>query len=56
MFGFENKEPLVGKAISKEDRRMAAEIRKRWSKVIDLGDPYYNPNLSMIKTDFSIGY
>ena len=56
VFGFENKEPLVGKAISKEDRRMAAEIRKRWSKVIDLGDPYYNPNLSMIKTDFSIGY
>jgi len=29
-------------------------IRKKWSKVIDQGDPYYNPNLSLNREDFSI--
>jgi len=29
-------------------------IRERWGTVIDNGDPYYNPNLSLEREDFSI--
>jgi len=29
-------------------------IRKKWGEVIDKGDPYYNPNLTLDKVDFSI--
>ncbi len=29
-------------------------IRKRWGEVIDKGDPYYNPNLTSDRVDFSI--
>jgi GT2 family glycosyltransferase len=29
-------------------------IRKKWGQVIDKGDPYYNPNLTLDKVDFSI--
>lgn len=28
--------------------------RDRWGKIIDEGDPYYNPNLTLSKEDFSI--
>jgi O-antigen biosynthesis protein len=29
-------------------------IREQWGEVIDKGDPYYNPNLSLDKEDFSL--
>lgn len=29
-------------------------IRKKWGQVIDKGDPYYNPNLTLDRVDFSI--
>jgi GT2 family glycosyltransferase len=29
-------------------------IRKRWREVLDAGDPYYNPNLTVEDNDFSI--
>lgn len=29
-------------------------LRKRWGYLIDNGDPYYNPNLTLEKADFSI--
>ena len=29
-------------------------IREKWGKVIDDGDPYYNPNLTLEREDFSI--
>ncbi|NJD54181.1 MAG: glycosyltransferase family 2 protein [Candidatus Methanoperedens sp.] len=29
-------------------------MREKWGSVIDKGDPYYNPNLTLIKEDFSI--
>jgi GT2 family glycosyltransferase len=29
-------------------------MREKWGEVIDKGDPYYNPNLSLEKEDFSI--
>ncbi|MBQ6546246.1 MAG: glycosyltransferase family 2 protein [Lachnospiraceae bacterium] len=38
-------------------KRFQGEVntfRKRWGDVIDAGDPYYNPNLSMITQDFSL--
>ncbi len=56
VFGGDDPAPLLGKAEKEKDQKMAAEIRKRWGEIIDRGDPYYNPNLSKIKTDFSLGY
>jgi GT2 family glycosyltransferase len=29
-------------------------IRKKWGQIIDKGDPYYNPNLTLDKVDFSV--
>lgn len=29
-------------------------LRERWGKVIDRGDPYYNPNLTLDREDFSL--
>jgi GT2 family glycosyltransferase len=29
-------------------------VRERWSSVIDAGDPYYSPNLTLWREDFSI--
>ena len=29
-------------------------IREKWGEVIDKGDPYYNPNLTLDRVDFSI--
>ncbi len=29
-------------------------LRKRWGEVIDRGDPYYNPNLTLSREDFSM--
>lgn len=31
-----------------------AYMREKWGKVIDAGDPYYNPNLTVMRNDFSI--
>ena len=32
----------------------ASILRSRWRHIIDAGDPYYNPNLSLDKDDFSL--
>lgn len=32
----------------------AAYFRKKWKKVIKQGDPYYNPNFSLNRSDFSL--
>ena len=29
-------------------------FRKRWEKVLAEGDPYYNPNLTLLTSDFSL--
>jgi len=29
-------------------------MKARWKHVFEQGDPYYNPNLTLAKTDFSI--
>lgn len=31
------------------------KFQKKWSKELDAGDPYYNPNLTLEATDFSLG-
>lgn len=40
----------------KEDRfeKEFKYIRGKWSKIIDKGDPYYNPNLTLVREDFTI--
>lgn len=35
-------------------RQETEYVRKRWGSVIDSGDPYYNPNLTLEREDFSI--
>lgn len=40
-----------------KQRRFAEEIelfKQRWGKVLEEGDPYYNPNLTLEKEDFSL--
>ena len=29
-------------------------FRKRWGEVLEAGDPYYNPNFSLDRSDFSL--
>ena len=29
-------------------------FQKRWPEILRDGDPYYNPNLSMVTQDFSL--
>ena len=47
-----------GYEITKEqEKRFEKEIRyfkKKWKSVLDAGDPYYNPNLTLDKEDFSV--
>jgi GT2 family glycosyltransferase len=38
----------------KRFQKEVAFMRKRWGPLVDRGDIYYNPNLSVEKTDFSI--
>ena len=39
------------------EKRLQGEVsrfRSRWKELLDRGDPYYNPNLSLIEQDFSL--
>jgi len=31
-----------------------ARFRKKWKEVLEKGDPYYNPNFSLDRSDFSL--
>ena len=35
-------------------RREAASMKERWPEYYDRGDPYYNPNLSLARWDYSL--
>jgi GT2 family glycosyltransferase len=40
-----------------KQRRFAGEVRRfqgRWAKELTEGDPYYNPNLTLVREDFSV--
>ena len=32
----------------------SARFRRKWQTVLDAGDPYYNPNFSLDRSDFSL--
>lgn len=34
--------------------REAAQFRKKWKTVLEKGDPYYNPNFSLDRSDFAL--
>ena len=36
------------------DRKYEELLRQRWKQVFERGDPYYNPNLSRTRDDFSL--
>lgn len=38
----------------KRFNREVAQLRNRWRKELECGDPFYNPNLTLEKEDFSI--
>ncbi len=40
-----------------KQRRFRGEVefmQRRWHEVLEAGDPYYNPNLTLMKSDFSL--
>ena len=37
-------------------KREYAMFKTRWSAELDAGDPYYNPNLSLYRYDFALGW
>ena len=40
-----------------KQQRFAGEVQRfqtRWRKELDAGDPYYNPNLTLDRSDFSL--
>ncbi len=42
-----------------KQERVKKEIelfKRKWGKYLEKGDPYYNPNFTLIKTDFSTNY
>ena len=34
--------------------RERTRLRKRWAKILEEGDPYYNPNFTLDREDFSL--
>ena len=57
--GYHERKPgLAGLEDTEEkQRRFQEEARRfvqRWEAQLDAGDPYYNPNLSVTKTDCSL--
>jgi hypothetical protein len=39
---------------SRRYNKEAALFRNRWRKILDEGDPYYNPNFSLDRSDYSL--
>ena len=56
LYHFESKSRGYEDTPEKQKRFMGerALLRKRWGDVIDAGDPYYNPNLTLDREDFSL--
>ena len=44
---------LVGERAERYNRE-SAHFRDKWKEVIDKGDPYYNPNFSLDRSDFTL--
>ena len=56
LYHFESKSRGLENTQEKIDRfnREIAQFLARWGEDIKAGDPYYNPNLSLDKADFSL--
>lgn len=39
---------------AKRYERESSDFRKKWKEVLDAGDPYYNPNFSLDRSDFAL--
>lgn len=39
---------------AKRYNRESEQFREKWKKVLDAGDPYYNPNFSLDRSDFAL--
>lgn len=39
---------------AKRYNRESEKFREKWKKILDEGDPYYNPNFSLDRSDFSL--
>lgn len=39
---------------AKRYERESSDFRKKWQEVLDAGDPYYNPNFSLDRSDFAL--
>ena len=44
---------LTGEAARRYNEE-SARFREKWKDVLEAGDPYYNPNFSLDKSDFSL--
>jgi GT2 family glycosyltransferase len=43
-----------GEYDAKEDLQSAERLRERWQQIFEDGDPYYNPNLTLTRFDYSL--
>ncbi len=57
LYHYESKSRGLDQGNPEKVRRFEQEVaifRKRWPEILRDGDPYYNPNLSMVTQDFSL--
>lgn len=56
LYHYESKSRGLDSAPEKRERFVdeVTRFQKRWREVLDAGDPYYNPNFSLDKEDFTI--
>ena len=47
---------IIGYTAEKKERfrREVTHLQQNWGDILSVGDPYYNPNLSLERQDFSL--
>ena len=45
---------VVDEAKAKRYEEESARFRERWNELLEKGDPYYNPNFSLDRSDYSL--
>ena len=56
-YHYESKSRGLDAEDPEKNARLQAEVKKfrsRWSGILEEGDPYYNPNLSLVRQDYSV--
>lgn len=58
LYHFESKSRGLDDADEKAERynEESERFRRKWKAVLDAGDPYYNPNFSLDRSDFSLRF